>query len=1252
MAGQPARLSWPSVQPGALHREVDRWHVQMRRGCRMSHSRPTSRAQACGLVTHTAALVATARGITSATTSDTDSDIDMDERLLRTSHVVTLDVAHDVVTVTRRGHAVAGRLTRRSRCVVIATASAESPTMAECWQQPVTVRKMATESAQTVGYDVFISYSHAADGRLAPALQHGLQHLAKPRFTRSALRVFRDDTGLAVSPALWGSIERALDRSRYFLLLASPDAAASAWVDREVRRWTAAKAASAILLVVTAGDWAWDESRGDFNWEISSAIPRALKGVFREEPRALDLRWAHHEAQLDLRHSRFRGAVAELAAPARGMSKDDLESEDIRLQRQAVRRRRAAVTALTVLTILAMVATGVALGFADRAAENAERASQEAARANAQARVATSRALAAESASVLPTELDLAMLLSLASNAIEPTVEARDSLYAGLTQRPEVAGYLRGHSAEVVGLAFDSDAKTLATASMDGTVRLWDTATAASIGIARTAEIEGPTPLAFSPDGRRLALGGNDVTVFEVDGDARGMTLGDDQDDQDTVSTLDFSRDGRLLATGGCAGTQDCLAGVVRIWDVQDASERARTRLDSNVTEVAFSRDGGVVAVGTGLGDVLLVDAQTGEVIWQTLRGHPDGIEGLSFSADGRTLVSASGTATPEPLMGDVASPTVRFWRRTTGKQRHQSTSFPISSTGATPVTAALSPDGAHFATVSDDAVVTLWDSRTGDEAGLNLRGHSATIWSSEFDHAGRLLATGDEDGTVILWNLSSSQPTGVRALSDRLSIDAPIAKSVAANSDDTLVAIGSALGLQFWSGEQHAEVGNLSPGPFLGFSRVAFSPDDSIVAAVGVDGPATRTGTLAAGAEVGTLRFYDTSTLRQRGETLVTGRWVEDVAFRPGGELLATANGAGGTRLWDPITGRTTAHFPGDARRLAFSPDGDVLAVGSIDGQVATRGLPSGELGTFFEVPGAVTALSFSPDGRLLAVGTEGREDGDPPGAMVIWDTVRSRQLHRPIVNGLDRGVSALVFSPDGVHVATGAGPDFAQNNPDAPIRLWSVHSGKPILGPLTGHHEAVTDLAAAPHTDSWSVIATDREGAVRWDLDAESWRRRACRFAQRDLSERAWRRIVGTLYPYRSLCTADADSPRTPAPESESAVDDRPSEASTAAQGSGRSAEPRRAEKLIAKHYRPDEGTYVGACPDVVEPWLRVGRWYEGDAVRHCSRALGHVPGGVVYGVGEATIMLLGEKAGRWRVLDEAVDENELERLPTQAS
>ncbi|MDQ1654650.1 MAG: hypothetical protein QOI35_3850, partial [Cryptosporangiaceae bacterium] len=159
-----------------------------------------------------------------------------------------------------------------------------------------------------MSFNGFISYSHAADGRLAPAVQRGLHRLAKPWHRRRALWVFRDQTGLALTPGLWSSIQEALDGSEWFVLLASPEAARSQWVNREIEHWVTTKPVDRILLVVTDGEWSWDPARGDFS-DDSSAIPAALRGVFAEEPLLLDLRWARDDQQLNLRHSRFRDAI-------------------------------------------------------------------------------------------------------------------------------------------------------------------------------------------------------------------------------------------------------------------------------------------------------------------------------------------------------------------------------------------------------------------------------------------------------------------------------------------------------------------------------------------------------------------------------------------------------------------------------------------------------------------------------------------------------------------------------------------------------------------------------------------------------------------------------------------------------------------------------------------------------------------------------------------------------------------------------
>ena len=203
------------------------------------------------------------------------------------------------------------------------------------------------------GYEAFISYSHAADERLAPALQAGLQSFAKPWYRASGMRVFRDETNLSINPALWGSIQQALEESAYFILLASPRAAASKWVRREVEFWLAHRGTRTLLIAHTDGTIQWDPEVGDFAWEQTDALPSALKQAYAEEPKYADFTWVREAPDLSLRNPRFATEVARLTSAVRNCPLDELIGDDVRQRR----RMKAAVSAaFFTITLIAAIA--------------------------------------------------------------------------------------------------------------------------------------------------------------------------------------------------------------------------------------------------------------------------------------------------------------------------------------------------------------------------------------------------------------------------------------------------------------------------------------------------------------------------------------------------------------------------------------------------------------------------------------------------------------------------------------------------------------------------------------------------------------------------------------------------------------------------------------------------------------------------------------------------------------------------------
>ena len=241
-------------------------------------------------------------------------------------------------------------------------------------------------------YDAFISYSHRADGGLAESIQVGLERLVKPWYRRRPfLRVFRDETSFAAGSDLGERIKDALDASDHLVLLLSPEAAASPWVDQEVEHWLASRDSRTVTPVITSWSAADGTPHGDmgaFNW-AGDVLPPRLRGVFKE-PLYVDMRWASASGPLTLANERFKNNIASIAAAVRGQNKDDLVGALVAMQ------TRARVLTGTIALALVILLGGI--GLTVPAWVTARAATQEARRslvgvnadlANAQGRLAT-----------------------------------------------------------------------------------------------------------------------------------------------------------------------------------------------------------------------------------------------------------------------------------------------------------------------------------------------------------------------------------------------------------------------------------------------------------------------------------------------------------------------------------------------------------------------------------------------------------------------------------------------------------------------------------------------------------------------------------------------------------------------------------------------------------------------------------------------------------------------------------------------
>ncbi len=382
-----------------------------------------------------------------------------------------------------------------------------------------------------------------------------------------ALRVFRDDTDLTVSPDLWGKITEALDRSHYLVAVLSPGAAESYWVNREISYWLDHSPTGAgrerLLLVLAGGRLQWDSVHQRFDPESSDAAPPVLAepGALPAEPFFVDV---SGDAPWDAQAPALREKITALAAPIHGLPKDQLASDDLRERRRSRRLRAAAVAALVVLTVVAVVAALFAVVQQREAVHQRQQALRQRDQAVA---VKLASQGAAMLAGIQPGGDVRAIQQILAAPAIAPGTDVGTLLNTLAVRRSTVKMFPLAEASLGV-TALSPDGRRIVSAS-DKALRLWDAETGAPIGGPLVGHTEPVSSVAFSPDGTRIVSGGRDDVVRLWDA-ATGVPIGAPfTGHTDAVSAVVFSPDGARIVSGSWDKT-------LRIWDIATASPIGR----------------------------------------------------------------------------------------------------------------------------------------------------------------------------------------------------------------------------------------------------------------------------------------------------------------------------------------------------------------------------------------------------------------------------------------------------------------------------------------------------------------------------------------------------------------------------------------------------------------------------------------------------------------------------------------------------
>ncbi len=568
-------------------------------------------------------------------------------------------------------------------------------------------------------------------------------------------------------------------------------------------------------------------------------------------------------------------------------------------------------------------------------------------------------------------------------------------------------------------LVFSPDGRTLAVGSSFA-VWLYDVETGAQLNRFRAWEVQA---LAFSSDGKTLAAAEEMGQVFLWDvetGQSPILTSQRPWHNYD-AKALAFSPDGRILMSGSCDD--------VALWNLQTGELIARFhRLEvrTSYNAHAFSPDGQTVA--SSCDDTVRIwnpETQEGEI---TLKGHTDRVQAMSYSADGRTLITG----------GD--DKTIRIWSAETVEcvQTLENASEYVRSISCSRVRNMFVSDG-----WGGDLLIR--DIETG-EIQRRIEAHTENIDCAAISPDGKTVASAGRDAEIRFWNVETGEAQTVVKGHTRGG------SSPAFSPDGTTLAVAADNKIWLWDAQTGVERAVLKECA----GATAFSPDGTTFASCG---------------EEGAVRLWDAQTGKLEAEMKGHTDAARLLAFSPDGKTAVSAGEDKTVRVWDvqAKTGRTVFTADNGVVFKALLQDGKTVAGVCKENGLQVWNVETRELQATLDLDAeTVYAVAFSPDGRTLASGGKDL-------VIRLWDLQTGER--KAEMTGHRNSIGSIAFSPNGAILTT---VDMGSE-----VRLWDVQKEWHIMAIDSGlGYTGYTAYPVFSADGTKLAIAGDAGSALLWDI------------------------------------------------------------------------------------------------------------------------------------------------------------------------